>query len=92
MREPIPYKAAFPVGTEVRIADQAFLTDFVATWKYHHKLQSAQLAYSGRSAKVEEVGFYHGGDPIYRLAGIPGLWLEQCLRPIEDENDLQGRR
>ena len=21
---------------------------------------------------------YHGGDPVYKLEGIPGLWLEQC--------------
>ena len=26
------------------------------------------------------VAFYHGGDPLYKLAGIPGLWHEQCLR------------
>jgi hypothetical protein len=33
MREPIPYKEGFPVGTEARIADQAFLEGFVASWK-----------------------------------------------------------
>jgi hypothetical protein len=26
-----------------------------------------------------EVGFYHGGDVLYTLDGIPGLWHEQCL-------------
>jgi hypothetical protein len=83
MREPIPYKAAFPAGTEVRIADHAFLKDFAATWKYHHKLQPEQLAYAGHEARIEEVGYYHGGDPLYKLAGIPGLWLEQCLRGHE---------
>jgi hypothetical protein len=80
MREPIPYKEAFPAGTKVRIADQAFLKDFAATWKYHHKLQPEQLAYAERVAKVKGVAFYHGGDPIYTLEGIPGVWLEQCLR------------
>ena len=83
MGEPLPYKEAFPVGTAVRIADTVFLTDFAATWKYHHKLQPEQLPYAGRAAKVEAVAFYHGGDPIYKLASIPGLWLEQCLRPHE---------
>ena len=83
MKEPIPYKVAFPTGTEVRIADQAFLQDFMATWKYHHKLHSEQLNYADRVAKVKGVAFYHGGDPIYTLNGIPGLWLEQCLRPIQ---------
>ena len=51
----------------------------MASWRYHHKLQPEQLAYAERGTTVEEVGFYHGGDPVYKLAGIPGLWLEQCL-------------
>lgn len=46
MKEPTPYKEAFPVGTEVRIAGQAFLDDFAVSWKYHHKLQPEQLAYA----------------------------------------------
>ena len=81
MKRPTPYREAFPVGTEVRVADREFLDDFVATWKYHHKLQSEQLAYADRVAKVEGVSFYHGGDPLYKLIGVPGLWHEQCLRP-----------
>lgn len=80
MREPIPYKEAFPEGTAVRIADHAFLEQFMKTWKYHHKLQADQLAYADRVATVEKVGFYHGGDPVYNLSNVPGLWLEQCLR------------
>jgi len=78
--EPVPYKEAFPEGTEVRIADAAFLDDFKTNWKLHHKLQSEQLPFANRTAKVEKVGFYHGGDPVYKLEGIPGEWLEQCLR------------
>ena len=80
MNEPIPYKEEFPVGTTVRIADQTFLEDFAVSWKYHHKLQPEQLACANRVAKVKEVGFYHGGDPVYTLEGTPGQWLEQCLR------------
>lgn len=83
MSEPIPYKEAFPAGTEVRIADLAFLEDFMATWKYHHKLRQEQLAYANRKALVKGVAFYHGGDPVYTLEGILGLWLEQCLRPVD---------
>jgi hypothetical protein len=78
--EPVPYKEAFPEGTEVQIADRACLEEFMATWKYHHKLQPDQLSYASKIARVEKVGFYHGGDPIYKLVGIPGEWLEQCLR------------
>jgi hypothetical protein len=62
------------------VADRAFLEDFMATWQYHHKLTPEQLEYADQQAKVADVGFYHGGGPVYTLAGIPGLWLEQCLR------------
>lgn len=80
MKEPIPYKEAFPEGTTVRVADRAFLEEFMQMWKYHHKLQPEQLEYADRTATVQKVGFYHGGDPVYTLAGVPGQWLEQCLR------------
>jgi hypothetical protein len=81
MGEPKPYKEAFPVGTEVRVADRGFLIHFMETWQYHHRLRPEQLEYAGRLTMVDEVGFYHGGDPVYTLRDIPGLWLEQCLRP-----------
>ena len=80
MAEPVPYKEAFHTGTKVRIAYRAFLNDLMESWKYHHKLSPEQLAYTDRVTTVEGVAFYHGGDPVYRLASIPGVWLEQCLR------------
>lgn len=82
MKEPVPYHAAYPEGTSVRIADRAFLENFMATWKYHHKLQPDQLAYAGRQAIVRGVGYYHGGDALYVLEDIPEYyWHEECLRP-----------
>ena len=83
MTEPTPYKEAFPVGTEVRVADRAFLDDFKARWQYHHKLRPEQLAYADQQTTVTEVAFYHGGDPLYTLANVPGLWHEQFLRPAK---------
>ena len=74
-----PYKELFPVGTKVRVGDRVFLTKFKETWKYHHKLEAEQLGYADRIAIVKTVGFYHGGDVIYELTGIPGIWLEPCL-------------
>jgi hypothetical protein len=68
------------VGTRVRIAERIYLEDFRRSWKFHHKLSEAQLEYADKVTTVAEVGFYHGGDPVYGLAGMPGLWLEQCLR------------
>lgn len=82
MPEPTPYKGAFPAGTNVRIADRAFLEEFKTSWKYHHKLQPEQLGYADSVATVKALGFYHGGDPVYTLEYIPGQWLEQCLRPF----------
>jgi hypothetical protein len=78
-----PYKEEFPKGTKVKIADRAFLEDFRETWKYHHKLEPEQLGFADKIAKVKSVGFYHGGDELYELKGVPGMWHEQCLRAVE---------
>ena len=52
----------------------------MAEWTFHHKLEPEQLAYAEAVAVVEKVGFYHGGDVLYNLKDIPGIWHEQCLR------------
>jgi hypothetical protein len=80
---PVPYKEAFPAGTSIRVADRPFLELFIKEWKYHHKLTPDQLAYADQKTIVTTVGFYHGGDPVYALDGIPGIWLESCLRKAE---------
>jgi len=63
------------MGSKARVADRATLEEFMKTWKYHHKLQPQQVEYADRVATVAKVGWYHGGDPVYQLDGIPGLWL-----------------
>jgi len=73
------YKEEFPKGSTVRIADRAFLENFLQTWKLHNKLEPEQLNYAGQMAEVESVGFYHGGDELYKLKGVNGIWHEQCL-------------
>jgi len=83
VNDPIPYREAFPVGTAVRVADRSSLEAFMSSWRYHHKLQPEQLAYADQLTTVEKIGFYHGGDSVCTLTGIPGVWLEQCLRPAE---------
>ena len=72
--------AEFEVGSEVRIADRAFLESFLEAGQYHNELEPEQLEYAGRSARVTSVTFFHGGDEIYALEGIPGVWHEECLR------------
>ena len=76
------YNAEFPKGSTVRIAERPFLENFLDTWKLHNKLEPNQLDYANNTAEVESVGFYHGGDELYRLKGIPGIWHESCLRPV----------
>ena len=75
-----PYDPAkFPNGSKVHILDRASLDEFVNIWKWHHKLEPRQLEYAGRLATVAKSYMYHGGDIIYDLAGVPGVWHEQCL-------------
>jgi hypothetical protein len=73
------YKENFPVGSKVIIAEAKRLEEFQATWKFHHKLESKQLAFAGWVAEVERVSFYHGGDVLYELRDMPGIWHEQCF-------------
>lgn len=72
--------AEFEVGTDIRIADRAFLEEFLEAGQYHNELEPDQLEFAGRVAKVKAVNFFHGGDEIYTLEGIPGVWHEECLR------------
>ena len=74
------YQELYTLGSTVRIADRSALEGFRASWKYHHPLEIDQLEYGGQSATVKDVMFYHGGDVLYELLGIPGIWHEQCLK------------
>jgi hypothetical protein len=79
----MPYKESFPAGTWVCIAEREVLDEFLETWKFHNPFKSEQLASAGKVVEVENVGFYHGGDALYVLKGILGVWHERCLRPEE---------
>lgn len=75
----MPYTERFPVGSLVKIASRSQLVSFYDTWKYHNPILPEQIAYCGIVAVVESISFYHGGDVLYRLRDIPGIWHEQCL-------------
>ena len=79
-----PYKADFPVGTRVRIGDRAELERFLQEWKLHNPLQVKQLEFAGRTGTVTHVGYYHGGDELYQLEGVPGVWHESSLHALLD--------
>jgi hypothetical protein len=77
-----PYVASFKVDETVLIADLEALEGFSQTWRYHNPLRQEQLAYAGQIGRVAKIGFYHGGDPLYELENIPGVWHEICLRSV----------
>lgn len=74
-----PYKASHPAGAAVRIAERMVLDNFAKTWTLHNPLTAEQLAFAGHEAVVKSVGYYHGGDVLYVLCDVPGVWYEQCL-------------
>lgn len=79
------YKEEFPVGTKVRIKSLEELELFIEEWKWHDPLLVDKLQYAGQIFKVENVGFYFGGDVLYKLEGIEGLWHEQNLLVENDQ-------
>jgi hypothetical protein len=69
----------YPEGTLVKIAPRQDQEQFRDTWRFHHKLEAEQLSYAGQAARVSWVGYYHGGDVLYRLENVPGTWHQSCL-------------
>ena len=78
------YHEEYPVGTLVKIADRATLEGFMRTWKLHNKLEPVQLDYASRTGTVKSVGFYFGGDELYQIGGVPGIWHECCLQSCDE--------
>jgi hypothetical protein len=77
MYDPAKYRE----GEMVRVATLPILEAFRASWKLHNPLKAEQLEHAGRAARVAKSFMYHGGDSLYQLEGIPGIWHEQCLGP-----------
>ena len=87
---PGPYQERFSKGTPVRVASRQLLENFRAAWRYHTPLESAQLEFAGMNTTVKSVGYYHGGDVLYSLEGIPGLWHEACVQSQAVAPDSPG--
>lgn len=77
------YNAEFPEGSLVKIASRPLLERFKREWKLHNKLEEAQLDYADARVTVSSVGYYHGGDELYKLEGVPGIWHEACLNSVD---------
>lgn len=76
-----PYSAQFEEGAMVKVRSKADLERFQAEWQYHNPITAEQIEYADRTARIAEIGYYHGGEPLYRLEGLPGVWHEPCLAP-----------
>jgi hypothetical protein len=79
-----PYNADYRPGSMVRVVERAVLEEFQRDWRRHNPLHDEQLEFGGRTARVREVWFYHRGDELYHLEGLPGVWHEECLRSASD--------
>ena len=79
MQHRTPYRERFTVGVLVRVLSRSELERFSIEWKWHHPLQKEQLSFADAVAKVRDVSFYHGGDVLYSLDGVLGIWHEECL-------------
>jgi hypothetical protein len=80
-----PYKEKFPVGSRIRILDSEFLSKFKSEWRYHNPLTEEQMKFAGTETTIESVGYYHGGDVLYSLHNVPGIWHETCLELARPE-------
>lgn len=78
------YSPDFPAGSVVRIKGRGYLESFKKDWAYHHPLKSKQLPYAGTVGRVAETSAYHGGDILYKVEKMPGLWHEQCLEAMSE--------
>jgi hypothetical protein len=74
--------AKYPKGALVRVVSTRDLEAFLRTWKFHHPLRLEQLQYGGQTAQVVRSMMYHGGDVLYELDGIPGIWHEPCVEAV----------
>jgi hypothetical protein len=77
---PNPYKALFPIGSIVRVKNRADLERFAMEWRQHDPLTAEQIEFADATSSVKGLGYYHGGDPLYKLKGVPGVWHEECLQ------------
>ncbi len=76
------YNPMFAPEQAVRIAARTVLDEFFRSYKLHHPLQETQLEHAGKIAKVIRASMYHGGDQLYELRGIPGIWHERLLESV----------
>jgi len=83
--KPLPAVGAIVNAAALGDVWHSALEKFARYWAYHHKLLPEQMEFGGVTAIVKEVTFYHGGDQLYVLENLPGIWNEPCLEPLRPE-------
>jgi hypothetical protein len=82
------YHSAFDHGDAVVPLSKDELVKFQKEWKFHHPIKNEQIKLAGTKLYVEQVSYYHGGDPLYSLFDwngdgtkilLPDLWHEMLL-------------
>ena len=58
------------------------IRDVIITDRHLSEFRDGLMQYAGATAIVKEVSFYHGGDQLYVLENVPGIWNEPCLEPV----------
>jgi hypothetical protein len=56
----------------------------------HHHQHAILIAIRRKTAYVQPLesdaaGYYHGGDVLYTLTGVRGIWHEQCLEGTDEQ-------
>jgi hypothetical protein len=82
------YHEEYAIGSFVKIAERNALDDFMRTWTLHNKLEVKQLDYAGKKGRIRSVGFYHGGEELYQIEDVPGMWHEECLEACAAPSDI----
>jgi hypothetical protein len=73
------YNARFARGTRVRVKARPAPDEFAKGWNWHHPLEHGQFAAAGKEFEIQSAVYYHGGDVLYVLSGVAGIWHEACL-------------
>jgi hypothetical protein len=73
------FRERFTTGSRVRVVPKVALETFKRAWRFHHPLTNQQIEFGGALAMVKEIVPYHGGDVLYVLDSVPGIWHEVCL-------------
>jgi hypothetical protein len=81
------YSARFAVGDVVCVVGLESLEGFRRPrWPYHHPIEPDKLELAGTGATIASVGYYHGGEALYELEVLPGVWHEATLAGVNDTN------